>query len=110
MAEQPQLGATPLHLQARQETPAASFDPPKPECQGPSLLWNGPGGRERFHTALLYESSAFREREGLFDHCVRPGQNRRGDLDPECLSGLEVDHQVELRGLDDGEIRGLLTL
>jgi hypothetical protein len=34
-----------------------------------------------------------------FDDLIRPRQHRRGDREPEHLGGLEVDHEIELRGL-----------
>src|SRR6267142_5391789 len=44
------------------------------------------------------------------DHLIRPPQQRRRDCQPERLGGLEVDHQLELRGLLDGQVAGLGTL
>ena len=41
------------------------------------------------------------------DHLVRPPQHRRRDRQPERLGGLEVDHQLELRRLFDGQVGGL---
>ena len=43
-------------------------------------------------------------REQLFDHVIRPLQERSGHRQPESLGGLQVDHQLELRGLLDGEV------
>jgi hypothetical protein len=43
----------------------------------------------------------------LFDHLVRPLQERRRDRQAECLGGLEVDDQLELRWLLDGQVTGL---
>src|SRR5215470_6505127 len=37
------------------------------------------------------------------DHLIRPRQQRRRDRQAESLGGLEVDHQLELGGLLDGE-------
>ena len=44
------------------------------------------------------------------DHLVRPRQHRRRDRQPEGLGGLEVDDQLELGRLLDGQIPGLRTL
>jgi hypothetical protein len=38
------------------------------------------------------------------DQLVRPLEQRRRDREPERIRGLEVDHQLELRGLLDGEV------
>jgi hypothetical protein len=40
----------------------------------------------------------------LFDHLIRSEQKRRRDGQAQRLGGLEVDHQLELRGLLNGEI------
>ena len=39
------------------------------------------------------------------DHLIRPQQQRRRDRQAEGLGGLEVDDQLELRGLLDREAR-----
>src|SRR6267142_5587319 len=46
----------------------------------------------------------------LFDHVIRPLQERRWDREAEGLPGLEVDDEFELRRLLDGEIGGLGSL
>src|SRR5207248_11121790 len=38
------------------------------------------------------------------DHLIRPRQQRGRDGEPERLRGLEVDDQLELRGLLDGKV------
>src|SRR5438128_11603473 len=46
----------------------------------------------------------------LLDHLVRTPEHRWRDREPECLGGLEVNGQLELRGLLDrkvGRIRAL---
>src|SRR5258706_13472358 len=43
----------------------------------------------------------------LFDHLIRPEQERFRDGQAEGLGGLEIDDQLELRGLLHGEIGGL---
>src|SRR4029450_10450957 len=45
----------------------------------------------------------------LYD-LIRPRQQRRRDREAEGLGGLEVDHELELRGQLDGQVRGLGTL
>src|SRR4029453_8861899 len=49
-------------------------------------------------------------RARLFDHLVRPQQQRLRDRQSQRLRRLEVDHQVELRGLFYWEVIGLRTL
>src|ERR1700704_4183778 len=41
---------------------------------------------------------------------VSSGQDRLRDPQPERLGGFEIDHQLELRGLLDGQIAGLRAL
>src|SRR5205809_704757 len=47
---------------------------------------------------------------GLLDHLVRPQQHRLWDGQPENLRSSEVDHQLELRRLLDGEVGRLGAL
>ena len=51
-----------------------------------------------------------RRAHDLLDDLIRPRQQRRWDREAEGLGGLEVDHQLELRGLLNREIRRLGTL
>jgi len=44
------------------------------------------------------------------DHLIRPLQERRRDREAEGPGGLEVDHQLELRRLLDGEVGRLGAL
>jgi len=56
-------------------------------------------------------SIAAGKRDGsLLDQLIRPPQHRRGNGQAEGLRGLEVDDQVELRGLLHGELGGLRAL
>ena len=43
----------------------------------------------------------------LLDHLIGPAQQRRRDRQAECLGGLQIDDQLELGGLLDGEVGGL---
>ena len=43
----------------------------------------------------------------LLDHLVGPQQQRLGNSETERLRRLQVDHQLELGGLLDGEVGGL---
>src|SRR2546425_8235113 len=45
----------------------------------------------------------------LLDELIRPQQQRLRNRQPEGLGGLQVNHQLELRGLLDGEIGGVWT-
>jgi hypothetical protein len=47
---------------------------------------------------------------GLLDYLIRSLQERRRDRQAERLGGLEVDDQLELRGLLNGEIGGRAPL
>jgi hypothetical protein len=40
----------------------------------------------------------------LLDHLIRPAQQRWRDREPEGFGGLEVDDQLELGGLLNGEL------
>ena len=44
---------------------------------------------------------------GSLDDLAGAGEDRRGDCQPEPLGGLEVDHQLECRGLLDRQITRL---
>ena len=46
----------------------------------------------------------------LLDYLIRPGQHRLWDRQPKRLRGLEVDDELELRRLLDGEIGRLGAL
>ena len=46
----------------------------------------------------------------LLNDLVRPPQERRRDREPERLGGLEVNHQLELCRLLDGQVTGFCAL
>src|SRR5262249_33664090 len=46
----------------------------------------------------------------LLDHLIRPQQQRRRDGEAERLGGLEIDDEIEFRGLLDREVSGLGAL
>ena len=64
-----------------------------------------PGEAER-----RYEESAALVEHGLFDYVVRPQQPRLRNRQPESLGSLEVDDQLELRGLLDGGLQAATPL
>src|SRR5262245_12791660 len=45
--------------------------------------------------------------DGLLDDLIRPRQERRRDRQTERFGGLQIDQQVELGGLLDGQVAGL---
>src|SRR5215470_677819 len=63
--------------------------------------------RLRDDFCMPFPSRCLRKLVGLPDHLVRLEQQRRRDGETEGLGGLEVDDQLELRGLLHGQIRGL---
>jgi hypothetical protein len=64
------------------------------------MIRNGPESVTIWHKPVVF----------LLDHLIRPPEERRRDRQAEGLRGLEVDHQLELGGLLDGEIAGLGAL
>jgi hypothetical protein len=46
----------------------------------------------------------------LLDHLVGATEQRERECDAECLGGLEVDEKLDLSGLLDGQIGGLVAL
>src|SRR5262245_62776447 len=46
----------------------------------------------------------------LFDHLVGDLLKMQRHVNTKCLGGLNIDHQLELRGLLDRQVGGLLTL
>src|SRR5438128_11769809 len=52
-------------------------------------------------------SSTAQHWHALLDHPIRPRQHRGRDREPERLRSLEVDHQLELVGLLDRQVRRL---
>src|ERR1700730_10465866 len=69
----------------------------------------GPGQEQRNHRLTRHGSHGWLV-AGLLDHLIRPLQERRRDREAEGLGGLEVDHQLELGRLLDGEVAGLRAL
>src|SRR5215471_6093870 len=65
------------------------------------------GQQYRDDFCMLFPSRCLRKLAGLPDHLVRLEEERRGYRQSEVLGGLEVDDQLELRGLLHGEVGGL---
>jgi hypothetical protein len=83
---------------------------------GPALTLNCgqglPVGAWKQGTVYATMSSLARSAK-LFDHLIRPQQERFGDHKPERFCRLEIDHQLEAYGLLDrkfGRIRALENL
>src|SRR5262249_14508085 len=64
---------------------------------------------KRLRKALSVSDMASSLIRASFDYLIRPQQQRRRDRQPQCLGGLEVDHEVELCRLLDGEVSRLRT-
>jgi hypothetical protein len=59
-------------------------------------------------TGVEFQSNdALARSPDLLDYLVRPRQQRRRDRQAECLRGIEVDDQLELGRLFDGQVAGL---
>src|SRR5439155_21860871 len=73
-----------------------------------------PGPLKREVRRLTSPSEAWRDfitqGRGLLDHVVRPKQHRLWDGQPQSLRGSEIDHQLELRRLLDGQVGRLGAL
>ena len=67
--------------------------------------------RRRQHAVRTVERKEFfqirGEVHGLLNHLIRPQQQRRRDREAEGLGGLEVDHELVLCWLLNGQVRGL---
>jgi hypothetical protein len=59
------------------------------------------------YTSLRIGRPAASVEHALLDDLIRPNQERLRDGDAKRLGGLDVDDQLELRGLLDGQIAGL---
>jgi hypothetical protein len=56
---------------------------------------------------LLFMASPLRTSSlDLFNHLIRSREERRGDRQAEGLRGLQIDDQLELRGLLHGQVGG----
>src|SRR4029079_17273009 len=57
-----------------------------------------------------FRTHAPQQKASLFDHPLGGGKNVRVEFQPERLGGLEVDHELDLCGLDDWQVCRLLAL
>jgi hypothetical protein len=60
--------------------------------------------------AALPERSMYSCRQRSLNDLIRPEQKRRRHRETQHLRGLHIDHELELRGLFDGEIGRLGAL
>jgi hypothetical protein len=79
-------------------SPMSGSDP-KPEKLNASI----------FPPFIQQRTHAPRQTACLFDHVVGTGEQCWRDIEPKRLGSLEVDYQVELRGLFDGKVCGAST-
>src|SRR5262245_11648207 len=73
------------------------------------------GGRQRGRARCQMEKISagkfhFAPPFTLFDHLVGASEQRRRHLDAERLGGFEIDDQLELGGLQDGQVGWLFAL
>src|SRR5262245_779815 len=64
----------------------------------------------RCKNCLRWGSFIFEPPFKSFDHLVGELLEMQWHVEAERLGGLEIDHQLELAGLEDGQMRGLHTL
>src|SRR5260370_2688785 len=76
---------------------------------GPSSRWTAAPIEIRGYTCHL-EGVFGLGRRRLLDYLIRPQQQRRWDRQADSFRGLQVDDQLELGGLLDGQVAGLGTL
>jgi hypothetical protein len=95
---------------SRRTLHAPAIRPPTPDFAG-SSLGRAPATSSRAESlgVLAGRCSGFAASASL-DDLVRPRQQRRRDREAERLGGLEVDHELELGGLLDGQIARLRAL
>src|SRR5262245_19061638 len=62
------------------------------------------------HRPHASEKREKRASDRSLDHLISPSQHRRRDRESHCLGGLEIDDQLELGGLLDGQVGGLCAL
>src|SRR5262252_4804542 len=77
---------------------------------GPSSPWRWPSRGvycRRTHATRTRDRGGGVSHRGSPDHLVGPLEKGRGNGDTEGLGGLEVDHQLELRGLLHQQVRRL---
>src|SRR5215467_7542263 len=95
------------YLPVRTGSPRADYHPPVGLLGWPEKLSSYPSVRRGEHRSLAsHERAALH----LFNDLIRPQQQRRRDGEAERLGGLEIDDQLELVGLLDGQVAGLGAL
>src|SRR5262249_44861224 len=61
-------------------------------------------------TAVWHSDAARGPSTPSFDHLVGEREQIAGDVDADCSSGLEIDHELELGRLQDRQVGRLLAL
>src|SRR3990172_7078497 len=75
---------------------------------GVPWIWAPPVNRATGATTLSVECPT-PSAVSLLDHAIGPKQQRRFDRQPERLGCLEVDRQLERRGLFNGQVGGFVA-
>src|SRR5262245_1630153 len=87
----------------------SAFLPSKKACWAHQFRYLGVGQQYPDDFCMPFQSRCIRKLAGLPDHLVRLEEKGRGDRETQGLGGLEVDDQLELRGLLHGEVCRLGT-
>src|SRR5207247_178208 len=66
--------------------------------------------RRAMSQSCQFRTHAPQQTASSFKHLVGAGEHRGRDGETQSLGGLEVDYQLELRGLLDGQVGGLGAL
>src|SRR5262249_8722790 len=89
---------------------------PEPPVETPPMKGDRLRGRLAVATSehssflsVLFPCASTQNRKASLDHLIRPRQQRGWDREAERFGGLEVDDQLELRRLLDGQVGRFCT-